>query len=246
MNCPNCGEQNVSNAQFCSKCGKKFVNEGEKKAKNNALMNIVNLFINPYKAFKDNEKNATTTSNSLIFSGILIGAVTIINLIVTILRTVSEKTYNYWTGTSSHWNWDRMGDIHYFKVIFSTLLGYAALIAAISGIYYLVSLIFKKKTTFFRLLSIVSISIVPYLTAAVLLSPILSLLSVHVGVFIVIVGLALSLVSCAVLINEEIPIKNSMIKAYVHSACIAILLLALYITFMIVIANKINSLSIFG
>lgn len=270
MKCLKCGELNSQDAKFCFKCGNKLevsnvvtepvknvevpnsevqpTNSIRKEKKGNVAMDILYLFINPYKAFKDNEKKATETSKCLIFSGILIGAVTIIKLIVTMFSTVYHEEYSWYSGTTKTWDWSRLGDINYFKAIFLTIVVYAAVFAAISGIYCLASLILKKKTSFIRLLGMVNIALIPFLTASTLLSPIFSLLSGHIGVVITMVGLVLSIVTLITLINEELKVKDSMIRIYMHSACISILLLAMYICFVVTLTSAVtnSTLSVLG
>lgn len=270
MKCLKCGEVNNQDAKFCFKCGNKLevnnvvtepvktvemqkpevqtTNSVKKEQKGNVAMDILYLFINPYKAFKDNEKKATETSNCLIFSGILIGAVTIIKLIVTMFSTAYHTEYSWYSGTTKTWDWSRLGDINYFKAIFLTIIAYAAVFAAISGIYCLASLILKKKTSFIRLLGMVNIALIPFLTTSTLLSPIFSLLSVHIGVVITLVGLVLSITTLITLFNEELKVKSSMIRIYMHSACISILLLAMYICLIVTIKSAVanSALNLLG
>jgi len=260
MFCPKCGEKNAEGAKFCSKCGTNFedfnkpvkedipikneIVKSKPKNSENIMSSIFKYmlmaFIKPFSTFKNNEKKLQTTSFSLIYSGIVCGIMWILSIISTIFSAAKTTSYTYLGGTVTTWSFAR---IQYIKIIFVNLLVYTAIFAAIAGVYFLASMIIKKTVSFFKMLSITATSMMPYIIATVFLAPIFGLIHTYVGAFIGVLGLVYSILIFLGLIDQEIEFKSKDQKLYFHAACVGLLALIFYFTFinfgtMNVISNK--------
>ena len=254
MFCPKCGEKNIEDAKFCSKCGanlqelkektseqkveekkpeKKAVAKKEvKKNSENIFADIFKYillaFLKPFETFKKSSKKLCTTSGSLIYSGIICGCAWILSIISTIISGARQTSYG-WSGTITSWNF---GGLNYIKIIFVNLLVYTALLAAIAGVYCLGSIIVKKSISYFKMLTITCTAIVPYIICAVFLAPLFGLIHSYIAAFIAIAGLVYSILIFFGLIKDELEFKTKEQSLYFHLICAGVLAFVFYITYV--------------
>lgn len=262
MFCPKCGEKNIEDAKFCSKCGtnlqelKEKVEEvkkvkedkkvdDKKEAKKEVVVkktekknteNIFNdifkyilfAFLKPFETFKNSSKKLCTTTNSLIFSGIICGCAWILSIISTIISGARTTSYG-WSGTITTW---QFGSLNYIKIIFVNLLVYTALVAAIAGVYCLGSIIVKKTISYFKMLTITCTAIVPYIICAVFLAPLFGLIHSYIAAVIAIAGLVYSVLIFFGLIKDELEFKTKEQSLYFHLICAGVLAIAFYFTYI--------------
>lgn len=238
MICPNCGGENTEGSIFCVKCGinlKETTTQDEikttepnqkKEQLNNQSTNqqkfeevkktavhyfkyAKDVLLNPYKTFKEKETELTETKNALIFSGILAVVMMLITLLTAMITSIfvkelSAKTFELHTVVK----FSNLGDLNYLVLIGRNLLIYAGIIAAIAGVYYIVSLIFKKESKFTKLLSISATSIIPFIALGMILSPILSLIWTPLSIIAKVGGLVYSILVFMSLIKEELSFET--------------------------------------
>ena len=113
------------------------------------------------------------------------------------------------------------------------------IILAISGIYYIGSLIIKKEIKFPRMLGITSITIIPALACILILAPVLSFIYIPLGIGITIVGILYTILVLNEIISNEISLKGNL-KLYFNLIVISILLM---IVSYIGIDSLINTIS---
>ena len=247
MFCPKCGEKNVEGAKFCSKCGtnlEEVVSTTKKESKSKVVTkttaaksenvvgdifkHMINAFIKPFEAFKKSEKKLSSTKYSLIYSAFVCGFAWILSVISTIFSGAKTVSYG-WSGSITSWNFARL---NYIKIIFVNLFVYVALIAVIAGVYCLGSLVAKKTVSYFKMLFITCVAIMPYIICAVFLAPLFGLIHHNVGAVIAIVGLVYSILIFFGLIKEEISFKSKETTLYFHLICAGVLALIFYFTFI--------------
>lgn len=268
--CPNCGITNLANAKFCIKCGANLEvnNNMNSELQNNNFDNgtynnmnntnnvnsynnnqvssgkldyvkyLLGSLLKPYDTYKNNESTLGDIKNASILTLIVVGIMTAINLLSTMISAVRHKSF--FSGEVT-WNWDNLGDVEYFKVIGLDLLVYAGIIAAITGVYYLGSLVIKKNAKFSNLIGAATTSVVPFATCSLLLSPILSMIYSPLGIATTVVGFVYTLVTLIELVNDIVVIDNKNTRIYYHLVCLS--------TVIIVggfIAYKVLVNSIFG
>lgn len=253
MICPNCGGENTEGSIFCVKCGinlKETTTQDEikttepnqkKEQLNNQSTNqqkfeevkktavhyfkyAKDVLLNPYKTFKEKETELTETKNALIFSGILAVVMMLITLLTAMITSIfvkelSAKTLKLHTVVK----FSNLGDLNYLVLVGRNLLIYAGIIAAIAGVYYIVSLIFKKESKFTKLLSISATSIIPFITLGMILSPILSLIWTPLSIIAKVGGLVYSILIFMSLIKEELSFETKDLEIKFHLICLTIL-----------------------
>lgn len=253
MICPNCGGENTEGSIFCVKCGinlKETTTQDEikttepnqkKEQLNNQSTNqqkfeevkktavhyfkyAKDVLLNPYKTFKEKETELTETKNALIFSGILAVVMMLITLLTAMITSIfvkelSVKTLKLHTVVK----FSNLGDLNYLVLVGRNLLIYAGIIAAIAGVYYIVSLIFKKESKFTKLLSISATSIIPFITLGMILSPILSLIWTPLSIIAKVGGLVYSILVFMSLIKEELSFETKDLEIKFHLICLTIL-----------------------
>ena len=253
MICPNCGGENTEGSIFCVKCGinlKETTTQDEikttepnqkKEQLNNQSTNqqkfeevkktavhyfkyAKDVLLNPYKTFKEKETELTETKNALIFSGILAVVMLLITWLTAMITSIfvkelSAKTFELHTVVK----FSNLGDLNYLVLIGRNLLIYAGIIAAIAGVYYIVSLIFKKESKFTKLLSISATSIIPFIALGMILSPILSLIWTPLSIIAKVGGLVYSILVFMSLIKEELSFETKDLEIKFHLICLTIL-----------------------
>lgn len=253
MICPNCGGENTEGSIFCVKCGinlKETTTQDEikttepnqkKEQLNNQSTNqqkfeevkktavhyfkyAKDVLLNPYKTFKEKETELTETKNALIFSGILAVVMMLITLLTAMITSIfvkelSAKTFELHTVVK----FSNLGDLNYLVLIGRNLLIYAGIIAAIAGVYYIISLIFKKESKFTKLLSISATSIIPFIALGMILSPILSLIWTPLSIIAKVGGLVYSILVFMSLIKEELSFETKDLEIKFHLICLTIL-----------------------
>ena len=188
----------------------------------NFFQYIIGAVLKPFDRFKKDEENLSNFKNVGILSLIVVGFMTIIGLITTMINTV--RVTSFWTD-EVEWVWENLKEIEYFKVIGQSLLIYAGVLLAISGIYFLASLVIKKEAKFPKLLGATVTAFIPFAIATSILSPLLSLIYSPLGIGITIVGFIYTLVILLELMNELIKIENKNTRIYFHLTCLSILII---------------------
>jgi len=188
----------------------------------NFFQYIIGAVLKPFDRFKKEEENLSSFKNVGILSLIVVGFMTIIGLITTMINTV--RVTSFWTD-EVEWVWENLKEIEYFKVIGQSLLIYAGVLLAISGIYFLASLVIKKEAKFPKLLGATVTAFIPFAIATSILSPLLSLIYSPLGLVVTIVGFIYTLVILLELINELIKIENKNTRIYFHLTCLSILII---------------------
>lgn len=188
----------------------------------NFFQYIIGAVLKPFDRFKKNEENLSNFKNVGILSLIVVGFMTIIGLITTMINTV--RVTSFWTDEVK-WVWENLKGIEYFKVIGQSLLIYAGVLLAISGVYFLASLVIKKEAKFPKLLGATVTAFTPFAIATSMLSPLLSLIYSPLGIYITIVGFVYTLVILLELMNELIKIENKNTRIYFHLTCLSLLII---------------------
>lgn len=183
---------------------------------------MLNAILKPFDTFKKEETNLSNFKNSGILVAIMVVTLTILNLISTMISSV--RVTSFWTDEVK-WVWENLKDVEYFKIIGQNLLMYAGIIFAISGVYFLASLVLKKESKFVKLLSATTTAFIPMAVAIAILSPLLSLINTYLGLIITIVGIVYFLVILVELLNDQIVIENKNTRIYFHLVCLSILLI---------------------
>lgn len=183
---------------------------------------IINSIIKPFDSFNKEKKKLSNFKNSGILLTIIVVALALVNLISTMITSV--RVISFWSGEVT-WVWENLKNIAYFKIIIQNVLMYAGIIFAISGVYFLASLVIKKEAKFVKLLSAVITAFIPLAISMSILAPLLTIIYSYLGVVITIVGVVYFIIVLLELLNEQIIIENKNTRIYFHLICLSILLI---------------------
>lgn len=176
-------------------------NFNNKNNKLNYFKYMIDILLHPISTYKDNQEKYKGIKFPIILSLILIFIMTISDLVTNIFN-----------------------NIDYVKIIINGIIGHSEMILLISLIYYVGSLLIKKKSKFFKIFLVVSISLIPF-TMGYVLSQLLSLISVTLGFDILLIGFVYSLILLLELISEIINIENNDIRIQFHFICLSIIVI---------------------
>lgn len=189
----------------------------------NYMQYIVGAVLKPFDKFKQDEEKIGNFKNAGILSLIIVGVMTIIGLIQTMINAV--RVTSFWSD-EVEWVWENLKEIEYVKVIGQSLLIYVGILFAISGVYFLASLVIKKEVKFPKLFGATVTAFIPFAIATSILSPLFSLIYSPLGMCVTVVGLIYTLLILLELVNELIKIENKNTRIYFQLACLSILLIA--------------------
>jgi hypothetical protein len=189
----------------------------------NYVSYVIGAFLKPYEKYKSEENKLSDIKNASILSLILIGVLTVVGLITTMISVVRVTSF---LSSDVEWAWGNLKNVPYLKVIGQSILIYAGLFAAIAGVYFLASLVIKKEAKFPKLLGAVATAFIPYVGASVV-SPIISMIYSPLGLVVSVVGFIYSLTILLELVNSSIVIDDKDTKIHFHMICLSILIVGL-------------------
>lgn len=205
---------------------------------------LLDSILKPFDTFEKNLKKLGEMKNSLISAGIVVVILTIINLIKAIFSAIRVTSYSWTTGkATTTWVWENVKNVALFKTIGQSILIYAVILLAISGVYYLASLVIKKNTKFENLLYATTTAFVPFVGISFIVAPIISLISSTVGICATAIGSIYFIITLIEYMNTLIDIDNKNVRIYFHIICLSILLIVGgLITYKIVLDTVSSSL----
>lgn len=201
----------------------------------NYLMFIVAILLKPFKSFKEEETKLDNSKTSFVFALIVIGIMTVVNLINTIFSKVHVASFSWSSGNTYSWKWENLKEIKWLEVIGKNFLIYACIIFLIVIVFYLGSLIVKKPLSFIKSLSISTISVIPFAVCVMILSPLLGMIWSPLSIVFIVVGVIYSLIILYELMNEKLGLEGDK-KIYFNLVCLIVLTFAVsfvYISFFI-------------
>lgn len=181
---------------------------------------ILGALLKPFDKFKSEENKLNEIKNVSILALIVVGAMTIIRLITTMISAV--RVTSFWSNEVK-WVWDNLKEVHYFKVIGQSLLIYAGILVTVAGVHFLANLVIKKDAKFVKLLGATTTAFIPFAICSSILSPLFSMIYTPLGICVTVIGLIYSLIILLELINELINIEDANVRIYFHLICLSII-----------------------
>lgn len=270
MECMKCGTQNHDNAKFCSGCGNSleqmqmmnqvgvqnqnynyqinnpemYNNEkvvGNQNIKGfNLFLFIMQAFLNPIKSFKEKSQEVMETKNSLLL-GIIVAVIAVaLSLINKVISTV--RIMDYFNKETS-WNWENLNGFPWFNTIGKDILLFGGIIFGVALLFYLASLIIKKDTNYLKMLSIVSVALVPSVIGIYVLGPIFGMLWDKLAIVFSIMGICYTITILCELINKEIQLEDDQ-KIYFNFICFSIIFIVLFfVIYQMTIGSALDTIS---
>lgn len=198
---------------------------------------IIAVILKPISSFKESVQKLEKQKNSIVLTIVLAIVMMIANLAKTVINTVRE--YNYFKGTYS-WNWDNLKDFKWFSVIGKNFLIYLCAFLIIAGVFYLVSLIFKKTLPYLKSLAIVVSAFIPGVIGGMIVGPLLSFIYTPLSVLIIALSIVYSITILYELINDELKLESDQ-KVYFNIVCYGVIIVIGYFAFTKLIASNLNN-----
>lgn len=223
------------------------VKENVKKAANSNFMKLVlatlmflfNILLKPMKYLKEKIEFYSNPKNGCILAGVLALASMIIKVLMEVIMALIDRNCVSYAGSKICGSTigDNFKHIDWMGITLKHLLLILIVMFAISGIYYIASLVAKKSTNFFRLLTITVVSFVPYCLTAYFLCPFFGWVNGHIGLVLSIIGMVYSLVIFFSAIKDEIKFTDNDKNVYFHLTCASIILIVAYVVIYNVVIN---------
>ena len=267
MFCQNCGTQNAETSQSCVKCGNRFqvqtpnpsdvngeetpqavvhdIPKQKKSPKNDYmthLMTIGEVLLKPVTGLKKFLNNYEEPKSASIFTAIVVGIVTVINLITSIIITVRVDTSGWFSESNYEWVWENIKDVKWFDWIFKYFLIIAGVIAFIAVVYFVASIILKKTNNYWRMLAATTIAFIPVFLSSMIVGPILGWIAFDLAVIANIIGIIYTYVILIYGLNSELDLEDNDTKIYVNVACWAVITIVAYIVIRMMITSMLGNL----
>lgn len=227
-----------NNQNLASKIKKAHKENKDKKAADETRLNFTTYFLGillkPFTMYEREQDKLKKFKNIGKFVLFLIFTMTILGFIREVLSVVRETSY--WTGKMS-WAWDKFGEIQYFKVLGNQLLIYTGIIGGFSAMYYMASILMKKKSNILEIIGAVCTAFIPFGVTYGFISLVLSLINTPISVAITIFGFIYSMLILLELIDEIVKIEEKNKRLAFH-------LISLSILFIIIGLMVYNSLTL--
>lgn len=240
MKCSNCGAELNENDKVCSECNTEVV-EPKKERKyilNNefdfiatvigCLNFIWGVILKPVTDLKSKIDDYSDIKKTGILVLLVSLARMIINLISSMISVIFMKEVNFWTGATKFTvSFERLKNLKYFDLIFKQFFGFIIVVAAVAGVYYIVSLIMKRNANYIKLVAIATVSFVPFIILS-FASVLVSYIYAPASLFLIISSFVYSIFTFIIGINNEIDFENSNFKVYFHTICLIVLFILYY------------------
>ena len=179
-------------------------------SKNHLVSFIISALTKPTSTFKENLSGFSSFKKAWQLPLITTGLFTILSVVNTIIAKVYTPAHKSFFGKQidASWNWKKLEKFDWFQTIFSQIIAYLVPVLAITAIYYIISLIFKKKSNYFRLLTIAAVSSIPAILTTYVLMPLGAMISPNLGFIIMFAGFAYSSILVYEGFNQDIDYQN--------------------------------------
>lgn len=203
---------------------------------------IISVMLKPISALKEKIKNYSDFKSAGIFVLFVSIANVLINLISEMISAVFVKQTNYFSGkTKLEVSFDNLGNLDYFDLIVKQLFWSIVIVAAVAGIYYIVSMIMKKNVNYFRLCTIFSVSFVPVYVIS-LVSVIVNYIYTPLSLFLVFAAFIYSFLIFIHAIDNEIEFKDVDCKVFFHTICLTVVFIVSYYVLTNMLDTMVTSL----
>lgn len=193
----------------------------------NYIMYLVAILLKPFRTFKEENSKLNNPKNSIILGIIVSIIMTLISTVKSMISVVRVTTGGWLTEAKTTWEWSNLKEINYVKLIGQDLLLYIGIIFGVALIFYLANLVIKKQTSYPKFVSITSSALVPFIIGCMVLSPLLTNISVYIGMSISIISVVYLLVIFNEFINNELNLEGDK-KIYFNLICYSLILLIAY------------------
>lgn len=179
-------------------------------SKNHLVNFVISALTKPTSTFKEKLSGFSDFKKAWQLPLITTGLFAILSVVNTIIAKVYTPAHKSFFGkeVAASWNWKKLDKFDWLQTIFSQIIAYLVPVLAITAIYYIISLIFKKKSNYFRLLTIAAVSSIPAILTTFILMPLGTIVSLNLGFIIMFAGFAYSSILVYEGFNQDIGYQN--------------------------------------
>ena len=179
-------------------------------SKNHLVNFVISALTKPTSTFKEKLSGFSDFKKAWQLPLITTGLFTILSVVNTIIAKVYTPAHKSFFGkeVAASWNWKKLDKFDWLQTIFSQIIAYLVPVLAITAIYYIISLIFKKKSNYFRLLTIAAVSSIPAILTTFILMLLGTIVSLNLGFIIMFAGFAYSSILVYEGFNQDIGYQN--------------------------------------
>lgn len=202
---------NTSKTDSKTSSSSPFKQKLQAASKNRTVNFVISTFTKPATTIKEHiaeYSDFKSTWQLPLFTAIASTILSLINIIFSKIYTAPHKTI-FGKQVTASWNWKNLEDFNWLQAIGNQFIAFFLPLLAVAAIYYIISLVFKKTSNFFRLVTILTVSAIPGLLAAFIISPLISLLSPEFGIVITLTGLSYTSIIAYEALNSEIGYKDN-------------------------------------
>lgn len=204
----------------------------------NCLTFVLAVALRPINALKSRIKDYSDFKNAGILVLFVSLAKMIINLLGTMISTVFVKQRNFFSGeTKLKVSFEYLKDLNYFDLTIKNLFISIIVIAAVAGIYYIVSMIMKKNANYFRLVSVTTVSFVPVFVVS-FVSIIIAYIYAPLSAFLVFASFVYSFLIFVHAMDSEVDFKDADYKIFFHTICLTVIFIVAYY----ILSNAVSSM----
>ena len=208
----------------------------------NCITFIIAVALKPVSAFKSKIKDYSDVKSA----GILVLFVAVAEMVLDLLRvmisSVFVKKVNFFSGeTKFSVSFENLKELNYFDLIVKNLFITIVVIAAVAGIYYIVSMIMKKNTNYFKLAAITAVSFVP-VCAVSLVGTIVAYIYAPLATFLIFAAFVYSVFMFINAVNEEVKFDDADYKIYFHTICLTVIFIAAFYILSNAMSSMFNGL----
>lgn len=200
------------------------------------------IFTKPITTLNERLSEYANIKNAGILAVVVSIVAVLVALISSMISAVHTKSCSLWTGQcTTRWDFAGLGNINYFQTIFATLLIYIATIAAVAGIFFGISRIFKQtKTNYCRMAAVTAFAILPNL-AAILIASLIGIIDPTMQIVISMAGGIYALFVFYEGINAEVALTDDK-KVYYNFASALAFIVVCYILVRIFFGSILTNL----
>lgn len=202
-------------------------------------------FTTPGTTIKEKTRayNKTRPSIKIFFS---FSTLTFIAFIVSnIINGCFIKVYDINTGTyNTTLNFSNIVNLDLFSIAITGILLCYGVTILITLIYYCASFMTNKGLTFGRYLSVITLSLLPFMLCLNILSPIVSIPSYYFGVLISIFGIIYSFIILITTLNDLLTFKSTNQKIMYHTIILSIVFIIVAVVVSLFLKDVLSALNI--
>lgn len=225
---------NASKTDSKTSSSSPFKQKLQAASKNRTVNFVISTFTKPATTIKEHIAEYSDPKSAWqlpLFTAIASTILSLINITFSKVYTAPHKTI-FGKQVAASWNWKNLENLNWLQTIGGQFIAFLLPLLAVAAIYYIIALIFKKSSNFFRLVTILTVAAIPGILAAFIVAPLISLLSPELSIIVTLAGISYSSIIAYEAINSEIGYKDDQ-RVFAN----LIFIVVVYVIFLVLISS---------